>query len=527
MPVLGLGGVSLPLSIRSRLGEEIGVVLSGASSIAAPVALHSRFAGRAREEMMVAVHDQLLGASGGCASLLLGKLRFITRYEPFLRRGLPNVYVYEPSSLDSDLLTPFTNAYVEFYGVATVCFDEGDGSLRGRLEPPVYAPHPGSRVYLLDRPDVLEAVAGGSGLRVGRHPYTGWEPPIDPEALRMHVGVFGATGMGKSRLVRRLAREASRRYAVIIFDHSGVDYAPAARAQGYPVFDGSRVRLDEATIAEVLVELMDIPSSLEDYVYAAVHCHEGIVSGRYGDVRSCLSAAAGLGARRAGLPTRRAARRWTKQDFIATLVETARALNARDSTVIKLRLYAERVPDHVYLGFGSRSIDPADIIAEALRSRIVVVDLGSEEEIAAKRAIIAQVVDEAWGVIHELREPIDLAVFVDEAQHYACEYCRPSNTRLEKIAREGRKWGLWLLVASQRFSRDIRPGIRANLGTIFFSRLQAATDLNELAGYLDLGNVTQASLAMLSRRQFYLAGLANPLGKPVLIEVSHVPDNGF
>ena len=515
----------LPPGLQKRLlGEEIGVVLSGASSLTAPVALHRGFAGRAREEMMVAVVDDAL-QGGSLYGLLLGKLRFITRYEPFLRRGLPNIYVYEPSSLDTDILSPFTNAYVEFYGVAWLEVDDGNNVRGGRLEPPNYAPHPGSRVYLLDRPDLLELVASRSGLRVGRHPYTGWEPPIDPEALRMHVGVFGATGMGKSRLVRRLAREASRHYSVIIFDHSGVDYAPAARAQGYPVIDGSRVRLDEATIAEVLVELMDIPSSLEDYVYAAVHCHQGIIRGRYSNVSECLTST--LGGAKRFYSAKRQQRRWTKHDFVETLVETAQALNARGPTLVKLRLYAERVPDHVYLSFGARTVDPADIVAEALRSRIVVVDLGGEEEIAAKRAIIAQVVDEIWGVIHELREPVDIAVFVDEAQHYACEYCRPSNTRLEKVAREGRKWGFWLLVASQRFSRDIRPGIRANLGTIFFSRLQAATDLNELAGYMDLGNLNQASLAMLARRQFYLAGLGNPLGKPVLIEVSHVPDNGF
>ena len=518
----------LPPGLHRRLlGEEIGVVLSGASSLTAPIALHRGFAGKAREEMMVAVVDDTLLEGGNGYGLLLGKLRFITRYEPFLRRGLPNIYVYEPTSLDSDILSPFTNAYVEFYGVAWLEVGDDNGVVGGRLEPPNYAPHPGSRVYLLDRPDLLELIVGGRGLRVGKHPYTGWEPPIDPDALRMHVGVFGATGMGKSRLVRRLAREASRHYSVIIFDHSGVDYAPAARRQGYPVIDGSRIRLDEATIAEVLTELMDVPGSLEDYVYAAVHCHEGIVGGRYPDTRSCLNAAAGGYMLTRRFSRQGVKRRWSKQDFIQTLLETARALNAKEQTLVKLRLYAERVPDHIYLSFGARSIDPADIVVEALRSRIVVVDLGGEEEIAAKRAIIAQVVDEIWSVIHELREPVNIAVFVDEAQHYACEYCRPSNTRLEKIAREGRKWGFWLLVASQRFSRDIRPGIRANLGTIFFSRLQAATDLNELAGYMDLGNINHASLAMLARRQFYLAGLGNPLGKPVLIEVSHVPDYGF
>ncbi|HIQ56387.1 MAG TPA: hypothetical protein EYH59_06925 [Pyrodictium sp.] len=78
------------------------------------------------------------------------------------------------------------------------------------------------------------------------------------------------------------------------------------------------------------------------------------------------------------------------------------------------------------------------------------------------------------------------------------------------------------MVASQRIARDIRPGIRGNLGTVFFSRLQSRNDLQELAGYLDLGRVTEASLAMLSRREFYVAGLMNPLRRPLLLRVDEV-----
>jgi len=508
--------------LRRLLGEEIGVVLSGSTAVSAPITVSQSFANRIREDLMVAVYDPLLGDD----AVLLGVVRYVTRYEPFLRRGAPNVYVTHPQALDNDVLDPFTNAYVEFYGLARLSFS--NGGVSGSLEPPVYPPHPGSRVYLLDKPSLLEAVVGGGGLRVGRHPFTGWEPPLDPEMLKMHVGVFGATGVGKSRLVRRLAREASRHYSVIIFDHSGVDYAPAAVSNGYTVVRAEDIRLDVITMAEVLVELMDVPSSLEDYVLAAVYCHDGMVRGVFQNAAQCLQQAQG-GARRgfASTPSQSQHVSWSKDDFARTLTEVARMLNARTGTLLKLRLYAERVPDYIYASFGRRSLDASDVLYMAFRDGLVVVDMSGEEEIVAKRAIIARIVDEAWSIIHDTLEPINLAIFVDEAQHYACEHCRPSAPRLERIAREGRKWGFWLLVASQRVARDIKPGIRGNLGTIFFSRLQASTDLQELGGYLDLGNVTQASLSMLARRQFYVAGLANPLRKPLLIEVSHVPDNGF
>ncbi|WP_167827778.1 ATP-binding protein [Pyrolobus fumarii] len=506
--------------IRRMLGEEIGVVLSGATSVTAPIAVRKEHAPLIREDLMVAVHDEHLGND----VVLIGVLRFVTRYEPFLRRGIPNVYTSYPQALTNDLLAPFTNAYIELYGVARFELEDESASVIGKIEPPVYAPHPGSRVYIITGPELLDAIVGGRGLRVGVHPFTGWSPPIDPEALKMHVGVFGATGMGKSRLVRRLAREASRHYAVIIFDHSGVDYAPVAEKLGYPVVPANRVQLDVITMTEMLAEIMDVPSTLQDYVLAGVYCHDGLVKGKFSTPEQCL--------RESYMTTRMSAQRsrqytWNKEEFISTLLLVAKRLGARDTTLLKLRLYAERVPNYIYESFGGRDVSPREIIQAALDHNIVVVDLGREEEIAAKRAIVAQVVDEAWKIIHETLQPINVAVFVDEAQHYACEYCRPSATRLEKIAREGRKWGLWLLVASQRVSRDIKPGIRANLGTVFFSRLQATGDLQELGGYLDLGNVTQASLAMLDRRQFYLAGLANPLRKPVLIQVEHVPDDGF
>jgi len=53
-------------------------------------------------------------------------------------------------------------------------------------------------------------------------------------------------------------------------------------------------------------------------------------------------------------------------------------------------------------------------------------------------------------------------------------------------------------------------------------KLQSTGDLQELAGYLDLGRVTEASLAMLGSREFYVAGLMNPLRRPILLRVDRV-----
>ena len=160
---------------------------------------------------------------------------------------------------------------------------------------------------------------------------------------------------------------------------------------------------------------------------------------------------------------------------------------------------------------------------EAARSgETVVLDMSDEQDIGGKRAIMASVVMAAWDLVWEEMKPVNIGLVVDEAQNYACEYCGDSGRALETVAREGRKWGLFLIVASQRVSRDIRPGVRSNLGTVFFSRLQATGDLQELSGYLDLGRVSEASLAMLGRREFYVAGLMNPLRRPLVLRVDEV-----
>jgi DNA helicase HerA-like ATPase len=180
----------------------------------------------------------------------------------------------------------------------------------------------------------------------------------------------------------------------------------------------------------------------------------------------------------------------------------------------------------VAMGVGAYGVGMFHLFTHAFFKALLFLGAGSvihamsdEQDIEVKRAILASVALAAWEKIWATMSPVNMGLVVDEAQNYACEYCGDSGRALETVAREGRKWGLFLLVASQRVARDIRPGVRSNLGTVFFSRLQSSTDLQELSGYLDLGRVTEASLAMLARREFYVAGLMNPLRRPLLLRV--------
>ena len=87
----------MPLDLSSN-GREIGVVLSGASAGLAPVVLRRDAELDVREEDLVLIRDSRIEDY-----YMLGVLRWVTRYEPFLRRGVHNVYVEYPEALYTDM----------------------------------------------------------------------------------------------------------------------------------------------------------------------------------------------------------------------------------------------------------------------------------------------------------------------------------------------------------------------------------------------------------------------------------------
>ena len=164
----------------------------------------------------------------------------------------------------------------------------------------------------------------------------------------------------------------------------------------------------------------------------------------------------------------------------------------------------------------------------------LVIDLSFEETIEMRRTIIGDIIEACWEWIFrknflEQQEgkrryvPINLVVVIDEAQNYAwgSGYCKE---QIERVAREGRKWKFGLIVVSQRLARSIDTDIRANINTIFFSRLSQTTDLGEIQKFADITGIDVANLFQLMPREFYVAGLMNPLRKPIAIRVREVKD---
>ena len=94
----------LPLA---RIAKEIGIVLSGANALYAPIALRRDVELEAREEDLVLIYDERFENY-----YMLGVLRWVTRYEPFLRRATHNVYL---KVREEDLVLIYDDRFENYY----------------------------------------------------------------------------------------------------------------------------------------------------------------------------------------------------------------------------------------------------------------------------------------------------------------------------------------------------------------------------------------------------------------------------
>ncbi len=117
----------------------------------------------------------------------------------------------------------------------------------------------------------------------------------------------------------------------------------------------------------------------------------------------------------------------------------------------------------------------------ARRPAATVLDLGSYDRHEEQLAIALAVLEDLWERRAE-RRPVLLVL--DEAHNF----CPPSpetplgvavRDRLVQIAAEGRKYGLWLLLSTQRPSK-IHPGVLSQCDNLTLMRMNSPGDLEEL-----------------------------------------------
>lgn len=473
---------------------EVGIVTSGSTTVYAPIQFYKRAEGYAVEEQLAVIKDDSIHEG-----LFFGVIRRVTKLEPIVKDRVRNPFIDRPEIMDPSLLMPYTSAIVRFYGMLNVH--------KNTMDEVTQVVTPGSKVYVIKDGSFLGNFIKANGkVIIGSHKYSGWEVPLDPTYVQYHIGVFGATGMGKSRLIRGLIDELIKsEYRIIVFDHSGVDYTTYYK--DYTV--GSKViSISPPTIASVLASKAKLPwQSYGEYLDVAVLTYV-------------------MGDNDKGGLMNRKFEKWNKQEFLRHLRQSMSKMSAREATVHKASLFIDYfVDDEFFEELNKRSVKPSDVVRNSLERGLTVIDMSQDTDLVVKQAIVADVISEAWDMVKrgEINVPARLVFIIDEAQNYVPEdswtICKDP---IETTSREGRKWGLSLILASQRMARDIAANVRANIGTVFFSRLPTQGDLRELGGYMDLADVNDSVLTQLSVREFFVTGLMNPLRKPLLIKVKEV-----
>jgi DNA helicase HerA-like ATPase len=509
--------------------KPIGVVVSGSSPVVVPIHVYKGCENYVKEDAFVVIKDDVKSTE------YFGVIRSPRMYDPLLSQYQRSSIIDNPELARQGREVVFEATIIRVLGVLLP---------EGQLTPSRQPPTPRSEVYLVESPGDVNLKLE-TGLELGKHKFSGITVPIKPEALKYHIGVVGATGTGKSKLVVALVKEvlAKTNWRVIVFDHSGQDYAVLEEFKD-KVVDSSKVTQDLESIFQYLRKETSVKDAGEDVLYVTLTLYvlyngdlrslqksqsslheysetrgkETIIELDKGKVKDAISRLPEL-IETVDLEEKIKETRW-RTSILGVLFKAVAEIISRkmnkDRPVLLMSLQKRFIES-----LNERKTSSKDILERLERDRLVIVDLSSVRQ-EERRYLVASVLRRIWNYIDERKQPVNTLVVIDEAHNYACQQgCSPSNEIIERTAREGRKWGLGLVLASQRII-DFSTDVRNNINTFFFSKLQTPGDLDNLKGVLDLGGIEYEDIAILATREFYFAGLGNPLKYPVLIEVKQV-----
>lgn len=191
------------------------------------------------------------------------------------------------------------------------------------------------------------------------------------------------------------------------------------------------------------------------------------------------------------------------------LIRLSSILQTDDATEVVPHLRSLGDPDSLALGerienlgvlgwtttWAREATAATDVIAR--RPDATILDLGGYDRQEEQLTVALNVLDNLWERRTE-RRPVLLVI--DEA-HNLCPPDRATplgvavRDRLIQIAAEGRKFGLWLLLSTQRPGK-IHPGIVSQCDNLTLMRMNSRADLDDLArtfGFVPEGLLRQAS----------------------------------
>ncbi len=144
---------------------------------------------------------------------------------------------------------------------------------------------------------------------------------------------------------------------------------------------------------------------------------------------------------------------------------------------LALRLRNLGVIDWEMWAWGGR--DVTDVVGE--QPDATVVDLGGFESAAQLQTTALAVLDRLWAQRHERTGRL---VVIDEAHNLASPdadtpLARALTERIVQIAAEGRKYGIWLLLSTQRPSK-LHPNVISQCDNLALMKMSSTRDLDEL-----------------------------------------------
>ena len=421
---------------------------------------HLSFEFELAEPDAVAVGDYVeVPVEGGT---LLARVVELSAENQFLSDpGLLKEHVAYGLRLPSSALLESSEVRVAKAEAAGVVSEEG-------VAPPLSPPTPGSPVFKAAGPTLSKFLGfAEAGVRLGRVWRVGVDVVLDADAfLRHHVAVLGATGSGKSYACGVLAEEVLELGLSLVILDSHREYVTLS--ERYPVREvrADRLALRPGMVSpDAIAEATEMTDVQRDLLYLA--WQEIDVPELDDLVMAVKRVASSYGFR------------------LDTLVAVERRLRM-------LRAYG------VFTGEGEY---PSISEGECL---IVDVSLGLPLHVT--RALAGSVV---WSLFEERRRGDDLPPFVlivDEAHRFLpVDEQSFAKSALRIIAREGRKFGASLVVASQRvvgLDRDVL----SQCGTKIAFRIDSPTDLAmlkpllgsraKLLPYLPTGVALLASVAV-------------------------------
>lgn len=404
-----------------------------------------------------------------------------------------------------------------------------DGSLTGFRRGIDSFPHPGDPISFAEQADYAHIFAPPDRphIMLGTvHPTADVRAPIlFDNLLGRHFAVVGSSGTGKSTtvslLLDRIVGHVPHAHIVILDPHGEYGHAFGERARQWDV---SNLQLPywAMNLAEHCEAF--VTSSAEDAIVDRNIMANCLQRARARNVR--LSDAARVTAD-APIPYQLA-------DLTLALEEEAGRLEklADASRYVQLRLaiehhFADQRFNFIFNPeFANNSLE--DLLGELLRipdegSPISIIDLaGVPTEIVnvVVSTISRLVLDYAIRTPRAIRTPILLVC--EEAHRYLPKVGSPATAavqrQLERIAREGRKYGVCLGLVSQRPS-ELSETALSQCGTILSLRLNNVDDQRQLKASLSEGARSLVdAIASLKNRECIASGEGVPVPMRVLVD---------